>query len=86
MECDEGTLCNLEHGTCVECLDHSDCDFDRDEDTRYCARPQHRCVECLGHADCNDGICAGGYCIECVSDKQCGPDQYCDVARGRCEP
>jgi hypothetical protein len=89
IDCDEGSLCNLEHGTCVQCLNHSECDFDGDEDTRYCALPQHLCVECLDDPDCDDGrrsICVGGHCIECILDRQCGPDQYCDVARGRCEP
>lgn len=89
IDCDAGSVCNPEHGTCVECLNHSDCDFDGDEDTHYCARPQHVCVECLHDADCDDGsrgICAVGNCTKCIFDDDCRPDQYCHRARGRCEP
>jgi hypothetical protein len=89
LECELGTVCDPEHGTCVECLDHRDCPRGDNEDARYCAEPQQRCVECLSNADCDEGPrrwCVYGSCIECIDEKHCGPDQYCDIARGRCEP
>ncbi|MFT3925939.1 MAG: hypothetical protein QM778_25575 [Myxococcales bacterium] len=36
-----------------------------------------QCAECTDDAQCSSGVCEAGLCVDCRSDEQCGPGQFC---------
>ena len=51
-KCDDGEVCNLDNGTCVECLRDGDCS--RGKHSR-CDTAHFVCVECFADDDCDHG-------------------------------
>ena len=71
--------CNTTNNTCVRCLSNTNCG---DSGTPVCHPTTRTCVAaCTTDANCpnNLPICnvmapGGGYCVECTSNANCGPD------------
>lgn len=58
-------------GSCVECLEHGDCDTQRP----YCVALSHVCVACVADVDCAaDESCLNGACVP----------SYCEPGETRC--
>jgi hypothetical protein len=85
-DCPDERVCDLNHGTCVWCIDDRECDGGEPKTCYF-----HRCVDCTQDADCNEQggsrRCFNLRCVQpCVTDKDCDPNgrSHCDV-KGFCE-
>ncbi|HRE92403.1 MAG TPA: hypothetical protein PK095_25025, partial [Myxococcota bacterium] len=98
--CSDGAHCDVETGTCVDCLLDEHCA------SGVCHPESHLCVQCVDTADCTRGVCHPGLslcvgcyaddqcdgvchperrvCVGCLDDGDCGPDQRCNVEAATC--
>jgi len=95
----EGTDCNEEggvicdgNGSCVECVDGSQCADGMSCQLNQCVPAtctnavkdgDETDIDCGGASDCQSGLCTGGTCSACTVSSQCPSGQYCD--NGVCE-
>ena len=67
---------------CVGCIDDEDC-----PDPLVCTAGGN-CVAggrpCTTTAECDGGYCQGGFCVDCLTPGDCGPDEICQA--GACVP
>lgn len=80
-------VCDLEVGTCVECVTSAECDLGN-----VCAHELRTCVpRCRSDADCVGSgrpTCAisSGVCVECTNDTGCsGSTPFCNMDYGTCQ-
>ncbi|MBQ9818214.1 MAG: VCBS repeat-containing protein [Proteobacteria bacterium] len=76
-------VCDPVSGTCVECVQDSDC---LNPDTPVCDKNAHVCTSaCETDKDCPKGICDNHICrqIACESNADC-PSGVCDTAKHLC--
>ncbi|MBN2359335.1 MAG: hypothetical protein JXR83_07765 [Deltaproteobacteria bacterium] len=98
VDCPLGMRCDRTHFYCIEevpCTLASSfpeitCDPDQvcDEETQACrysgppeCTPENQATTCGPDEVCD----AGGRCVQCVNDSQCGPGLRCNARAGRCE-
>lgn len=98
VDCPLGMRCDRLHFYCIEevpCTLASDfpeitCDIDQvcDSTTQACrysgppeCTPENQATTCGPDEVCD----AGGRCVQCITDDQCGPGLRCNARAGRCE-
>lgn len=84
-QCDKGQACDIYSGHCVPgCQSTADCTFGGlcDPDLNTCT-----CIDdgqCEQDNDPKTHYCAWHRCVQCKSDRDCGPMERCDEGNGIC--
>jgi Cys-rich repeat protein len=84
----ERPKCNVATGSCVECLDSTQCASKAS--TPICDTGRGgRCVECVTNAHCGDGgtpFCKDSECVQCRNDNDCAGGVTDKCEKGACVP
>jgi Cys-rich repeat protein len=74
--CASPDVCDIGQGTCVECLDDSQCAESRNE--KRCV--EETCVQCASAQDCpSDTQCWQNACVACVTSADCPEGGTCSA-------
>ena len=78
-ECVKG-VCEVDTGTCVQCLADPDC-----PSGKFCHTGMDMCVTCVVDEHCDFGVCdaENHICVECMADGDCDSG-HCDADKGIC--
>lgn len=77
--CPQGTVCDVNAGRCVGCVDQGDCTT---APLLLCDPASQTCVECIGASDCHDPmkpVCdpTSHTCVRCAGDSDCPAGSVC---------
>ena len=85
FDCSGNQICNTANGTCVNCIDNSNCPVNNP----ICNTTTNTCVTCLSPADCPHAtpLCDTNtnQCVQCNSSADCGGGTpHCSPTTQRC--